>query len=365
MLNVLLVEPYYGGSHKAWADGYVKHSHHHINLLSLPAQFWKWRMQGGAVSIARMLQEQPHKPDVMLVSDMLDLSLLRALLSRGGDKVPPIGLYFHENQLTYPQNRRQTHGWQYGFINYASALAADSIFFNSQFHLDNFFDELPRMLKHFGDFNELQTISHLREKSAVLPLGLDLQRYDPFADAASLKNTTPLILWNHRWEADKNATAFFEALDVLIDEGLEFRVAITGENFRQNPTEFEAARQQLGRRVVQFGYVESFAAYADLLWRADYVVSSAYQDFFGISVTEAIYCQCLPILPKRLNYPDLIPEAFHQACLYREGALTGLLRAHLQGNFNVDIATLKQNVAQYDWTTMAPIYDAALEKLRD
>lgn len=52
-MRILLIEPYYGGSHKAWADGLWHYSRHHIDLLTLPAQFWKWRMQGGAITLAR------------------------------------------------------------------------------------------------------------------------------------------------------------------------------------------------------------------------------------------------------------------------------------------------------------------------
>jgi hypothetical protein len=175
MMRVLLIEPYYGGSHRAWADSYRQHSRHQINLLTLPAQFWKWRMQGGAVTLARMLAESDLQPDVILASDMLNLATFRALIRRHD---LPMALYFHENQLTYPQNVRQRHGWQYGFINYISALAADAVYFNSPYHLSSFFRALPNMLKHFGDCNELETIEPLREKSGVLPLGLDLRRFD-------------------------------------------------------------------------------------------------------------------------------------------------------------------------------------------
>ncbi len=45
-MNILLLEPYFGGSHRAWAEGYARHSGHRIDLLTLPASFWKWRMQG-------------------------------------------------------------------------------------------------------------------------------------------------------------------------------------------------------------------------------------------------------------------------------------------------------------------------------
>ncbi|MBT8214185.1 MAG: DUF3524 domain-containing protein, partial [Acidimicrobiia bacterium] len=47
-MRVLLVEPYYAGSHRAWADGYVASSRHDVSLLTHDARFWKWRMHGSA-----------------------------------------------------------------------------------------------------------------------------------------------------------------------------------------------------------------------------------------------------------------------------------------------------------------------------
>ena len=34
-LNIVLIEPFFTGSHKAWADGYKKNSNHNINILFL------------------------------------------------------------------------------------------------------------------------------------------------------------------------------------------------------------------------------------------------------------------------------------------------------------------------------------------
>ncbi|MEO1646419.1 MAG: DUF3524 domain-containing protein, partial [Chloroflexota bacterium] len=312
---------------------------------------WKWRMQGGAVTLANQFNALAEKPDLLIISDMLDISTFRALTRTE----IPIVLYFHENQLTYPQNRRQHHGWRYGFINYTSALTADTVLFNSAFHHDDFFTELPRMLKHFPDYNELDTIETIRAKSHVLPLGIDLARFDQHNTTRN--SDTPLILWNHRWEADKNPAAFADALLTLASEGFDFEVAIAGRNFRQHPTEFDQLRTQLGERVIHYGYTKSFADYARLLWQADYIISPSYQDFFGIAVTEAIYCQCVPLLANRLNYPHLIPTDYHAQCLFREGALTGLLRQHLLGNLPVDTAQLRTYVTQYDWQHMITRYD--------
>ena len=318
-------------------------------------------MQGGAVTLARMVHESDFTPDVILASDMMDLSLFRAILR---DSMPhvPITLYFHENQLTYPQNQRQHHGWQYGFINYASALVADAVFFNSAYHMTNFFEELPRMLKHFRDYNELQTVTSVQKKSSVLPLGLDLKRFDIYQTPKNADDS-PLIVWNHRWEADKNPKAFFAGLYDLADAGHDFRLALFGENFRNTPSEFEAARSKFGDKVIHYGYADSFADYARTLWQADYIVSTAYQDFFGISVAEGIYCNCVPLLANRLNYPHLLPEEYHADCLFRDGKLKGLLQQHLLGNITVDTTPLKQNIARYDWTMLVDVYDRKLADL--
>ena len=367
-MKIILIEPYFGGSHQVWAEGYQRYSEHQVMLLTLPAQFWKWRMQGGAVTLARLFTELvvegDFQPDLILASDMFDLSTFRALTRQHTLNIP-IALYFHESQLTYPQNKRQSHGWRYAFTNYVSALAADRVFFNSRYHFNTFFENLPRMLKHFADFNELETVDLLREKSSVLALGLDLRRFDehktvPLEDS----HKPPLLLWNHRWEEEKNPRALFEVLYRLMDDGVDFRIAITGENVRQAPKEFEQARDKLGERVVQFGYVDSFAEYARLLWQSDYVISTARQEFFGGAVSEAVYCGCVPILPKRLNYPNVVPSVVHGSCLYpKDKGLYYLLRRHLSGEFQVDTALLQTQITQFDWSVMAPRYDVAFSAL--
>ena len=359
-MRIALLEAYYGGSHKAWADGYQRYSAFDIDLLTLPARFWKWRMQGAAISFARLLAS---KPDLILASGMMDLSIFRALTFRQlGDL--PLALYFHENQLSYPQNRRQNHGWRYGFINYVSALSADRVFFNSAYHRQDFLNQLPRLLKHFADYNELDTIKDIRAKSRVLPLGIDLRRFDQY-QCPPHQSDAPLIVWNHRWEADKNPAAFAESMLQLASEGLKFRIAITGERFGETPAAFQELQAQLPDRVEALGYLDSFAEYATLLWRADYVVSSAWQEFFGVSVCEGIYCNCVPILPDRLNYPNLLTADLRGHCLYSRDRLTAQLRRHLRGDIQVDIAPLRAKIAHYDWRLMAPRYDAQLLALAE
>lgn len=52
-MRVLALEPYYGGSHRAFVDGWASRSRHDWTVLTLPAHHWKWRMRGAAVTMAR------------------------------------------------------------------------------------------------------------------------------------------------------------------------------------------------------------------------------------------------------------------------------------------------------------------------
>lgn len=360
-MNLWLVEPYYTGSHQSWADGYQAYSRHSIQLLTLPGRFWKWRMQGGAITLARQSREMADRPDGILASDMLNLPVFLSLREDLSDI--PVALYFHENQLTYPLPPGEKRDLHYGFINLVSALRAEAVFFNSAYHLEAFFDELPRLLKHFPDYNELWTVEALRSKSRVLPVGLDLARLDAHRPEQRTSGR-PMILWNHRWEYDKDPQTFFRALYALAEEGLDFGVILLGESFRNQPEEFLEARQRLSDRMVHFGYAEDDALYSRLLWQADIVVSTALHEFFGAAVVEACYCGCFPILPRRLSYPELIPPRYHHQCLYDDpDGLMARLRHAICHPEKVRALNLQPDMARFDWRQLAPVYDQWLEEM--
>jgi glycosyltransferase involved in cell wall biosynthesis len=365
-MRITIVEPYCTGSHAAWAQEYASHSRHDVELLTLPGRHWKWRMHGGAVTLASRFLAAANCPDLILATDMLDLTTFLAL-TRGASSNCRCALYFHENQLTYPwspedPDKGQQRDLHYAFINYASALAADAVLFNSSYHKNAFLGALPGFLKRFPDATEQASVQRIVEKSRVLPLGMDLKKLDRHRPQAQTAPGPPLILWNHRWEFDKAPEAFFEALYQLADEGLDFRVAVLGESFGRAPAVFKQARERLATRVVQWGYLESFDQYAEWLWRADILPVTSRQEFFGASVVQALYCDCAALLPERLSYPEHVPAQAAASVLYRDGEkLVDRLRtlvterrgAELMGDF----------VRRYDWENLAPVYDSFLERL--
>ena len=366
-MRILLLEPFMGESHKAWAEGFAKHSRHEIEILSLPGRHWKWRMHGAAETFALIVNKMEVMPDLIFASDMLDFAGFLALTRRKTAHIPT-ALYFHENQLAYPWSpddpdpklKRDNH---YAFINYRSALVADAVFFNSQYNQDSFFNALPAFLKAFPDNQELKNVARIEKKSSVLALGMDLMALDAFRPIQKPQNEVPLVLWNHRWEYDKHPERFFQALFQLEEENVPFQLAVLGRAYQKTPPIFEEAFFRLEHRIVDWGFAESFEEYAKWLWKADILPVTSKQEFFGASVVEAMYCGCIPLLPNALAYPQHVPDAFKKNMLYTfetdyKRKLKALLTSPTLSNANPS-----EWVAQYDWAKMIGEYDIRLELL--
>ncbi len=370
-MNVLALEPWYGGSHRRFLDGLARHSAHPFRVVGMANRYWKWRMQGGAVTLAakaREVTEEGFEPDVLFASSMLNLPAFLAL-TRDRFAGTPVVLYFHENQLTYPLREDEQRDYTYAYINYLSALAADRVVFNSQFHHDEFFEALPELLRRFPDYTHLRTAQRLRDKSAVLHLGLDLDALDAHAGQRRADGP-PIVLWNQRWEHDKNPEAFFRTMNRLDDAGCAFRLILAGERFEVQPPAFETAFRRYADRILHYGYAEDLAEYAGLLHRADLVVSTARHEFFGIAMMEAVRCGCHPLLPNRLTYPELVPAHLHRPLLHApilyqdQDDLFDILRRLLAGEERPlpepVLAAIPEHLA---WPTHVRAYDALLGAL--
>src|SRR6266545_324802 len=397
-MHILFLNPFHGGSHAAVAEGYARHSQHDVELLTLSiAGGWRWRMRGAAVTFARMMRERQRPGgkqtsrkadktrsdmvtrsgfDLILATDMLDLASFLAL-TRDLTAGIPAALYFHENQLTYPLPAGRARDLAFPWINYTSALAADTIFFNSDFHRRAFLDALPGLTGRYHDHQELALIDTIAAKAQVLPPGIDLARLDepqnqeprtknrvsPYGSRFSVLGS-PVILWNSRWEYDKGPEEFFDALGALDAGGVDFRLIVIGEHIDPRAPAFIAARERLAPRTLAWGYAPDTAAYRALLRRADIVVSTAIQEFFGISVIEAMYCGCVPILPRRLSYPEILPPEHHAVCLYDgQATLVEKLIAAIRDLPALKARDFRSVAVRYDWKNLAPRYDAALERI--
>ncbi len=359
-MRIAIIEPYLGGSHAAWSDGYQRFSGHDVGVISHTDRFWKWRMHGAHVTLASefMAAVEAGGPfDVIVCSSMLNVPGFLGL-ARSAVGSSHVVLFMHENQLGYPLSPRDRIDLTYPMFNWTSMLAADLVVFNSQYHYDQWFEEIPKFLRQFPDYQQHGLVAEVGARSMVLPVGVDLARFD---NADRQTGDVPRIIWNQRWEYDKGPAELAAALTALHRRGVDFEVVLAGEQFPTDPDEFVVLQDDLGDRVVHYGWAEA-DKYVDLLVSGDVVVSTAHHEFFGISVTEAIYAGAFPVLPNRVVYPERIPAHYHARCLYEDdNDLVDKLAWAVTHDAATDevAAALKPMMATADWGTVAPQYDAA------
>jgi glycosyltransferase involved in cell wall biosynthesis len=361
--RVVLVEPYFGGSHRAWAEGLVRHSGHEIHLVTHDAAYWRWRLRGSALTlaedVARVVAEH-GSPDVLLVSDMVHLPALLGFLRRDvGD--PAVALYLHENQLTHPVGPRDRLDESLALANWLSMAVADRVLVNSEAQLADLRVALPVLLGRALDHGHGHRLEGVLARGQVLPVGVDLAGIAPDGHPPPAE---PLVVWNHRWDHEKRPDRLFSALHRLADEGVAFRLALAGENLRVDPQEFDAIRVRLGDRVVHVGTLDR-AGYHELLAASDVTVSTAEHETFGIAAVEAMAAGCVPLLPDRLSYPEIVPGRWHRTVLYGPGELVDRLRVVLTDLPAARRAVdgLARAVRRYDWPVVAPAYDEVLGEL--
>lgn len=301
-MKVALVEPYYGGSHRGWADGYSSSSAHDVTLITHPARFWKWRMHGAFLTLADELALDVSlngSPDVILASSMMDVAAFAGAVRHVVPGVP-IAVYFRENQFTYPLSPSDKPDATYRMKNWSSAATADLVIFNSQYHRTVFGEQAHRFLNSFPEYKHVGKIDEVMDASVVLPVGIDVSGLDSRSGGP---RNPPLVLWNQWWEHDKGPHELKEIVAGLMGTGVEFRFAMCGEVFVSVPPTYAEITEMLGSRLVHSAWAER-EQYVELLSEASVVLSTALQEFFGVGITEAVAAGAHPVLPDRLVYPE-------------------------------------------------------------
>jgi glycosyltransferase involved in cell wall biosynthesis len=365
MTRILLVEPWLHGSHLRWAEGYQAASRHRVGVVGLGGGLWRWRIRGGALPLARKVEDwvaSNGQPDVLVVSGMVDVAELLGLTRHWLTSLPPVVIYQHESQLVYP-SPSGTVDQEAALRNWLSWCAADLVVFNSHHHRNAVVSRLPGFLAGLPDHSHLPSMEEVVGRFEVLPVGVDVaavrasvaERDQPAAGC-------PVLLWPHRWEPDKDPIAFASALARLAATGAAFNLILAGEDPPGGSTFAERSRQDVltrfGDRVLASGPFER-SRYLELLGRADLVVSCAKQELFGVGVVEAVAAGCVPLLPAKLSYPEVIPAQWHDTVLYQPGRFGSALSEAVDRLAERRRATegLADAMTRFDWSKVAPAYD--------
>lgn len=308
---MLFLEPWFGGSHARFvefltellrADGTV------VGVETMSARHWKWRMRGSAVEFAgRPAVRRDH--DLIVATSYVALAELVGLAPElaSARKL----LVFHENQFSYPDDPERgpdPRDLHFAVTQLVSAACADRVVFNSATNRAQFLAGARAWLRKMPDARPAGWIESIEAKSEVLAVPIGDGPGGGSVVARRESGAPPLVLWNHRWEHDKAPEELFAALELAWSRGARFRLAVCGARARTSPAAFASAEPVWRERAEVWGPLER-DAYEDLLSRADVVVSTARQEFLGLSVLEAVRAGAWPLVPDRVVYPELWPDA--------------------------------------------------------
>ncbi|NXP46353.1 GTDC1 protein, partial [Heliornis fulica] len=178
-MSVLLIEPFYGGSHKQLMDLLQEELREDCVLCTLPAKKWHWKARTAALYFMQTVPASTNYR-ILFASSVLNLAELAALRPDLG-KLKKI-LYFHENQLVYPVQKCQERDFQYGYNQVLSCLVADVVVFNSAFNMESFLNSIGKFMKLIPDHRPKDLEKIIRPKCQVLYFPVrfpDVSRFMP------------------------------------------------------------------------------------------------------------------------------------------------------------------------------------------
>jgi len=211
----------------------------------------------------------------------------------------------------------------------------------------------------------------LAQKSAVIPV--------PLADSTFSTGAVPIdlelsqlwhkrwtasggsalkIVWAARWEYDKGPGGLLGILQLLERREIDYQIAIVGQQFRNSPEAFSIIESKFQHRLAHFGYIESADEYRACLQSADMVLSTALHEFQGLSVIEAISAGCIPVLPSRQVYPELVPAGYVYASYPKDPAAEAEAAVALIESFVRQRPPLP-DVSQFSAALLKPRYQQA------
>ena len=302
----------------------------------MPGRGPRWRLRLAGITFAaeerrRWTVGEVPNAEAVFTTSMLSLSDLRAALPAPLRRLPHV-LYMHENQIAYPaspnsRSRDRDRDRHLAFTNLASMEAADRIIWNSAWNRRSFIDGMEAVLAHAPEPIDPAWRDRLERRSVVIPPpieSLDERESDldgsPETDGEHtviLHNTdlcdytdADRVVWPHRWEHDKGCD---ELLEIIREArrreaagGPRLHWLLLGQPVQRIPDSMRMLLEDHADRIEYAGRLPR-ADYVKTLRRADWVLSTARHEFYGIAVAEALLAGCLPWLPDRLSYPELVP----------------------------------------------------------
>ncbi len=298
-LDILALEPFYGGVRKAMLETVMRCSRHRWTLLKLPPRRIERRLSAAAHWFSEQLSRHwAGRLDLLFTSEALNLADLIRLVPYLERK--PSVVYFHNNQLQDPDGP-QTNA-AHDLVNLNTAQSALELWFNSEFHLNLFAYRAAAMVERHSELSSRNPVPEMLAKSRVMPPPFDLHL------ASTIQMTTPV--------KRQKRTIFVNTRDAemeLLNLGLT-TLAMRGERFTLMTV---GPLEKLSNSFVRVPIDEGDeVAQTTALLKADIFLSTQRWAPIDLFAVRAMTAGCWPVLPEDGVYTEMIPKKFRNSCLF-------------------------------------------------
>ncbi|MFZ9001797.1 MAG: tRNA-queuosine alpha-mannosyltransferase domain-containing protein [Bacteriovoracaceae bacterium] len=326
-MKILFIEPYNGGSHKIFLEQFISQLHKkgvECDSVSLAPKKWRWRFLSAHFHLAEIVNDSfSHRPpEVIICSSLMDTASFKALLGPAFHNSSII-TFFHENQLAYPiyrnadniKDQQKLKKYTYPLVHLNQILSSDALLFNSRFNYDSLFHGLDKFIRTMPDARPYKSFENAKKKCFIIGLGIEIAQNS--SELLDWEKRPSRILWNHRWEYDKNPQEFVELFTKLIRTHPNLELDLLGDDRKGECSDtFLELNKRFPTHIKTFGGLNDRKRYIKQLGYCRLLPVTSNHDFFGLSIIDAIVNGVIPLLPNRLSYPELIAPSLHEKLLY-------------------------------------------------
>jgi hypothetical protein len=347
-LDILALEPFFGGIRRNMLETLVRCSRHRWMLLTLPPRRMERRLAAAAHWFAEQMSRRAMGPfDMLFTCDALNLADLYRLSPSVADH--PSVVYFHNNQLPDPSHSDPESVLDLTNLN--TATAATEIWFNSQYHARSFMEGIDGLVSVHQELQGRNPSDALQAKLQLVPPPVDLTWARELAAQLSLERDPNAVFVEIK---DANLELLNAALTTLHNEKHTINLYVVG---RADGLVDCYPRQVIAETDVP-GQIRA-------LLTASTFVSTRIAAPFDENAVRAMSLGCRPVLPHTGCYPEIVPRALHTEILYDMSAEALAAQMHealcLLPMYRLDELTAR--LKAFDVTTACAAIDARLDVL--
>ena len=351
-LDILALEPFFGGVRRAMLETIVRYSRHRWTVLKLPPRRIERRLTTAANWFAEQLSRHwVGRMDLLFTSEAMNLPSLLTLVPQLATY--PSVVYFHDNQLPDLSDGPMAGENPIDLVNLNTARSATEVWFNSAYHRQIFFILAKALVERHQTLAARKPIAAIQAKAKLFAPPVDLSLLHEVQSSVDRVERRPQTLFVETRDAD--VTLLNGAIAKLREQNVPVTLVTVGpvnsldpDVARTTVSEYDEVGQLRG--MLSAGVIVS-------------VKPSAGSDYL---VIRGLAAGCRPVLPDAGVYPELLPQALHPGAMYAVNpvALAGrIMEATSKFAPPWDVAAARAALKPFDAISQCRLIDERIEQI--